>query len=769
MAPEDPWVIKDAGKDIVEERQRSHAPGGGSGAVPLQQEVQEARLPERTPRGPGKPGTDSSVSDSELSSGTGMRCSVWREQTQRKMPHYWALALAAPLVLLGHTVRAEDCVVDATGECEDAELSLRQLRGERLSRHLGEDQAAPTCAAYGCGEFVRNHPCQCTPQCKKFGNCCPDYQATCVKKEDAALGSDVDSPTVPEEDAAPSCASFGCSEKYVANHPCQCTAKCAKFGNCCSDFKAVCLAKEEASEAPAAPATTTTEAEVTTTSSTTAEETAAEEEDVTAEDATGETDDAWKGTVDGILHLDDDWIKQDKVAGECATAKRGDECFIAVNWAMSDGIYEHPEWWPELQAGASSFEEFQAHQHLMNATLCPQPCMVRYQQYLVPTYRSQHQYPMKGVSYGASPLKNTGVLLTDDDFMTDITGAMWDSWGRGDLDLLKSMGVNTLRMYGNDLNYSHRSFLDGAYKRDMDIIVGLSDWGFIQGPDPCDRNGYECFSQVYEAYKNNLLKGFTIRNYTMYHPALKALIISNEPDLKVHPRTSVCRAMISSLDAILQAEKDLNVTENPIAFTVTFSFAAFGKNPPGLGQMQELYHCLEHPEAPPTNYKPKNDVLTAFHQRWVHSFNTAAPGHVVEELFLDKYKKSIFWSEKMKIPLFIGEYHSVHVGAKDDLPILVGDALSPTYPFFLGYNFFEFSVRYDKGGSEKKFGMFGYGDCPLLDMNYSGQVYTIWDLVPAPDKYGYPLSVALSAAYGKGSKLPTLRKSPCMEATLGVS
>ena len=36
-------------------------------------------------------------------------------------------------------------------------------------------------------------------------------------------------------------------------------------------------------------------------------------------------------------------------------------------------------------------------------------------------------------------------------------------------------------------NYSHRSFLDGALKRDMDIIVGLSDWGFIQGPDPCEK------------------------------------------------------------------------------------------------------------------------------------------------------------------------------------------------------------------------------------------------------------------------------------------
>jgi hypothetical protein len=30
--------------------------------------------------------------------------------------------------------------------------------------------------------------------------------------------------------------------------------------------------------------------------------------------------------------------------------------------------------------------------------------------------------------------------------------------------------------------------------------------------DSSGRNGYECFSQVYEAYKNNLLKGFAIRS-----------------------------------------------------------------------------------------------------------------------------------------------------------------------------------------------------------------------------------------------------------------
>ncbi len=32
---------------------------------------------------------------------------------------------------------------------------------------------------------------------------------------------------------------------------------------------------------------------------------------------------------------------------------------------------------------------------------------------------------------------------SDEATTQDITGAMWDSWGRGDLDLLKSMGVNT--------------------------------------------------------------------------------------------------------------------------------------------------------------------------------------------------------------------------------------------------------------------------------------------------------------------------------------
>ena len=54
-----------------------------------------------------------------------------------------------------------------------------------------------------------------------------------------------------------------------------------------------------------------------------------------------------------------------------------------------------------------------------------------------------------GVSYGPAPVKKPGSPLMNDDFMADITGAMWADWGRGDLQLIKDMGGNTIRMYGD--------------------------------------------------------------------------------------------------------------------------------------------------------------------------------------------------------------------------------------------------------------------------------------------------------------------------------
>jgi hypothetical protein len=36
-----------------------------------------------------------------------------------------------------------------------------------------------TCAAYGCGSYNPDNPCQCNSYCKYHGDCCPDYSTTC--------------------------------------------------------------------------------------------------------------------------------------------------------------------------------------------------------------------------------------------------------------------------------------------------------------------------------------------------------------------------------------------------------------------------------------------------------------------------------------------------------------------------------------------------------------------------------------------------------------
>ena len=45
-------------------------------------------------------------------------------------------------------------------------------------------------------------------------------------------------------------------------------------------------------------------------------------------------------------------------------------------------------------------------------------------------------------------MKKAGSPINGDDYMADITGAMWADWGRGDLELIKQLGGNTIRMYG---------------------------------------------------------------------------------------------------------------------------------------------------------------------------------------------------------------------------------------------------------------------------------------------------------------------------------
>jgi hypothetical protein len=63
-----------------------------------------------------------------------------------------------------------------------------------------------------------------------------------------------------------------------------------------------------------------------------------------------------------------------KVAKQsCHDAVSPEKCYVSVTWAMSDGIWQHPEWY-EGVTGMSTFKEFQAKLNSMGQGDCPRPC-----------------------------------------------------------------------------------------------------------------------------------------------------------------------------------------------------------------------------------------------------------------------------------------------------------------------------------------------------------------------------------------------------------
>jgi len=58
---------------------------------------------------------------------------------------------------------------------------------------------------------------------------------------------------------------------------------------------------------------------------------------------------------------------------ECRRAVEGEDCHRQVTWAMTEGIYSHPQWYPELTSN-SSFDAFQEHLYHFDHGYCPKPC-----------------------------------------------------------------------------------------------------------------------------------------------------------------------------------------------------------------------------------------------------------------------------------------------------------------------------------------------------------------------------------------------------------
>lgn len=378
---------------------------------------------------------------------------------------------------------------------------------------------------------------------------------------------------------------------------------------------------------------------------------------------------------------------------------------------------------------------------------------------------------IKGICYGPVPFKGQATI-PDDDFMSEDVKPLWGMRGRNDLAMIKAMGANAVRLYGNNPEDSHTRFLDTALGIGLRVIAGLSDFPFVQmrtGPGSCVNPNYgdlyDCYEQVRDSYLSNLRDGF-LDATGGYHPALDHIIIINEPDLKLYnmdkgdkavdPKTFI-KGVISAIDGILSAEQEAGVSGRLVKFTVTFSFAVCSRpvceqavgqqDKPALGQMLELRNGLLYPRA--YGYTPKNDLAAFYRTRFFNSANTANPSIELPGLLLDAYTQAF-----PDVPMMFEEFHSYHVRQDDDLQSMM--KIVQRYPLLLGFSFFEFQVRYDKGGEEMNFGMFGLGNYPIATAEFQNAAgnYTVWCLIPVNDPLGsrsIPASVAL--AFGSTSMI----------------
>jgi len=142
-----------------------------------------------------------------------------------------------------------------------------------------------------------------------------------------------------------------------------------------------------------------------------------------------------------------------------------------------------------------------------------------------------------------------------------------------------------------------------------------------------------------------------------------------------------------------------------------------------MGQMLALREAMRNPKS--VGYHARNDLWEAYLARFTNSVNTENRAEEFRENFLNRYD-ALFQGT----PFFIGEYHAPPFAQGKDLQRIVNMSQN-TSSLLLGLAFFEFQVRYDKGGAgEMSFGMFGLGDHELGSFYILTKNMTVYCLKP---------------------------------------
>lgn len=427
-----------------------------------------------------------------------------------------------------------------------------------------------------------------------------------------------------------------------------------------------------------------------------------------------------------------------------------------------------------------------------------------------------------GIGYTPNPMKTT-FEMPSDDFMGAWAQPYWgeinkNGSGRDDLATMRALGANAVRTYGNAANVDKRQFLDRAYELGLGVFLSMSNYPYTQDLRfKCAMDlPYDCYSVIHTQYSQMLLNGLTILRpdgKRQYHPSIKVIGLSNEPELvfrfhglatnELRSKGYYTKALLSAFDAVLDAERGMRIVPDEHGklppFTVTYSYdncekhdqgkcicAQAGNAVNGLSVgvmnavpfMYDLVLGLLKPSLfgyqekgpriggmPPLKYGLQN--------RLALSYNT----QVGAQLSCDHIYRVLAASPLKDIPLFVGEFHATWWSAEEfrhEVNMMKSyiqgrlschglrgpDGRGPVQGLFM----FEFQKSYFKPadqGAQSEFGIFELGtkslgntaEAEITDWNS----YPVWCLRPKGGRNGFPEK--LRSVYG-GSSVPSFDGCP---------
>jgi len=107
-----------------------------------------------------------------------------------------------------------------TGQAMDKRSCGGSCGGPTGAATSSRGASANSCAGR-CDKTAGLGQCQCSSTCFSFGDCCPDYAATCGAQN-------------------PNSCAGKCGNRFDRKQSCQCNLDCGDFKNCCSDFAKTC-------------------------------------------------------------------------------------------------------------------------------------------------------------------------------------------------------------------------------------------------------------------------------------------------------------------------------------------------------------------------------------------------------------------------------------------------------------------------------------------------------------------------------------------------